>query len=147
MKDPTDWLLQGPAFVRYRTLIDLVGRPESDREVEAAYREMLADSLVVSLVRDINAWEKQYPITRHNDAVHPLHRLVFAAGIGIKGNELQEGIDAVLEHQSEQGPFKSASSFPRLSAATGSPGGTGWPQTRRSSFMRFCVSVSATRAS
>jgi hypothetical protein len=74
--------------------------------VEAAYSDMLDDPLVKALVRDVNAWEEQYPITRHNDAVHPLHKLVFAAAIGVQAAELQPAIDSILAHQSPEGTFQ-----------------------------------------
>lgn len=101
-----DWLLNGPAFVRYRTLLDLCNANPDDTDVESAYREMIDDPKVKALVETVNAWEEQRPITRHNDSVHPLHQLVFAASIGIRAEELSAGITSILSHQSEEGPFQ-----------------------------------------
>jgi hypothetical protein len=101
-----DWLMGGPAFVRYQTLTELLGRPSTDSDVRAAREAMATDMLVLQLISDVNGWEDQYPITRHNDAVHPLHKLVFAADIGITRGELKPAIDAVLAHQADEGPFQ-----------------------------------------
>jgi len=110
---PTDWLLEGPAFVRYRTLVDLMGKPATAAEVKAARLEMLADPLVKQLVADVNGWERQPTITRHNDAVHPLHKLVFAADIGLNRKELKPGVDSVLSHQAPEGPLQIKIVIPR----------------------------------
>lgn len=103
---PVEWLKSGSACVRYCTLRELEGRPAQDGEVGAAYLEMLADPLVASLIREVNAWEAQYPIARHNDAGHTLHKLVFAAGLGIGRAELEPAVGAILAHQSPEGPFQ-----------------------------------------
>lgn len=110
---PIDWLRGGPAFVRYRCLKDLGGATDDDAEVVAAYRAVLADPAVVSLIREVNDWEKQYPITRHNDSAHPLHKLVFLAGLGVKRAELEPAVTAILAHQSPEGPFQVKISIPR----------------------------------
>ena len=101
-----NWLQDGPAFIKYRTLLDLLDKPEDDLEVKKAYKEMLADPLVQQLITDVNDWENQYVIKRHNDAIHPLHKLVFASSIGIKKKELKPAIDSILSHQSPEGPFQ-----------------------------------------
>ena len=109
-----DWLLQGPAFVRYRTLIDLIGLPSDDRKVQSAYDEMLADPLVSELVSQVNAWEDQLPLVRHNDASHHLHRLAFAADIGLDARELKPCVDAILRHRSAEGPYHGIPGTPHL---------------------------------
>jgi hypothetical protein len=43
---PIDWLLGGEPFVRYRTLIDLLGKPEKDKEVEKAKKQIRQHRLV-----------------------------------------------------------------------------------------------------
>jgi len=118
---PVDWLLQGPAFVRYRCFADLQGRADDDPEVVAAYREMVADPQVSALIRDVNDWEHQYPITRHNDAIHPLHKLVFAAGLGVRPVELEGAITAIMAHQSPEGPFQVKISIPKAFGGDGVP--------------------------
>jgi hypothetical protein len=106
VKPPIDWLMQGPGFIRYRTLIDLMGKFEDDGQVKAAYQEMIADPLVAGLIAEVSDWENQYVIKRHNDANHPLHKLVFAAGLGIRKEELRQGVESILSHRSPEGPFQ-----------------------------------------
>ncbi len=106
MNLPLEWLASGPAFVRYRALVDLEGRTQTDKDVKNAYEEMLADPLVAGLISQVNAWEEQYTITRHNDAAHPLHKLVFLADIGVKKEALEPAVDSILSHQSPEGPFE-----------------------------------------
>jgi hypothetical protein len=43
---PIDWLMAGEPFVRYRTLVDLVGKPEGDKEVEKAKTQIRRHSLI-----------------------------------------------------------------------------------------------------
>jgi hypothetical protein len=113
MKPPIDWLMDGPAFVKYRTLVDLEGESESEKEVKKAYEEMLTDPLVAGLIAETNDWENQYTITRHNDAAHPLHKLVFLADIGIKKDALKPAINSIIAHQSPEGPFQIRIVIPR----------------------------------
>jgi hypothetical protein len=114
MNTPIDWLLGGPAFVRYRVLIDLLKKPENDPDVRTAYNVMLNDPLVKDLVNEVNRWEGQYVIKRHNDAAHPLHKLVFAASLGIGRRVLQPAVDSILSHQSDEGPFQIKIAIPRV---------------------------------
>lgn len=106
MKLPLDWLALGPAFVRFRTLVDFMDKPEADKDVKKAYEEMVTYPLIAGLIKEVNDWENQYTITRHNDAVHPLHKLVFLADIGVRKEALQPGLDSILAHQSPEGPFQ-----------------------------------------
>lgn len=114
MKAPIDWLLDGPAFVRYRTLTDLMDKSDTDGEVKAVYKEMMDDPLVKVLISEVSDWENQYVIKRHNDAAHPSHKLAFAAGLGIKKQVLKQGVDAVLSHQSPEGPFQVRIAIPKV---------------------------------
>jgi hypothetical protein len=102
----TDWLLKGPPFVAYSTFTDLLrGVVQMDDE-EGLRRGMLADPLVKRLIAEVNDWENQPPLKRHNDAAHPLHKLVFLAEIGIGRETLAPAVEAVLAHQSPEGPFQ-----------------------------------------
>jgi len=118
-KPPPDWLLSGPAFVRYRTLLDLMDKPKSHPDVKAAYAEMLADPLVDKLIADVNAWECQRAITRHNDAAHPLHKLVFLADIGLTRKQLAPAVNAIVAHQSKDGPFQVRIEIPKAFGGDG----------------------------
>jgi len=67
---------------------------------------MLDNPAFKQIVEEVNRWETQRIITRHNDAAHVLHKLVFLADLGIPANVLEQGIEAILKHQSEEGPFQ-----------------------------------------
>ncbi len=108
-----DWLVEGPAFVRYRALLDLFPSRMEPGDEEDLRREMLADPLVKRLVAEVNDWENQPPLKRHNDAGHPLHKLVFLAEIGVGRDVLAPAVESVLAHQSPEGPFQVKSVLPK----------------------------------
>ena len=45
MQDSTRWLLDGPAWIEYRTRVDLLEQSETEPEVMAARQAMLTDPL------------------------------------------------------------------------------------------------------
>ncbi|KPK73763.1 hypothetical protein AMJ87_00695 [candidate division WOR_3 bacterium SM23_60] len=60
-----DWLLSGEHFVRYRTLIDLLGREKTDREVLSAKRSIRTHRLIKDIFRRQNVkgyWGSQRDI-------------------------------------------------------------------------------------
>lgn len=123
MKVPIDWLLEGPGFVRYRTLLDLLNKPENDAEVKSAYSQMLVDPLVAALIAEVNDWGNQPALTNHRDAVHPLHKFAFLGGLGIKKDILKPAIEKILAHQSEDGAFQLRIALPK---AFGGDGKAAW---------------------
>ena len=71
MNAVTQWLVESPEpWTRYRTLRDLLGRPEEDAEVAAARAALLAHPQVQSLIALAATWPGR-AIQRHNDASHP----------------------------------------------------------------------------
>ena len=118
---PLDWLTQGPSWVRHRALRDLEGRSAGDPEVEAAYGKMVADPPVAALIAEVNGWGDQSPVTRHNDSGHVLHKLVFAADIGVRRAELAPAIDAILAHRSPEGPLQVRVEIPVAFGGDGVP--------------------------
>jgi hypothetical protein len=85
--DPTDWLLsEGEPWVRYRTLVDLLDLPEDDSEVVAARQAMLDHPKVKALIAEAATWPG-YPLKRHNDAKHPLHKLAVLADFGLRADD------------------------------------------------------------
>lgn len=121
----TTWLLASDEpWTRYRTLRDLLNRPESDAEVMAARREMLANPQVKTLIANITAWGKR-PLARHNDASHPLYALSTLSDFGVQMNDrgLKSCLKAVLAHQSPEGAFLSPLKIP---AAFGGDDQTAW---------------------
>ena len=114
------WLLTaGEPWTRYRTLIDLLDLPEQDLEVMAARTEMLEHPLVQAMIAEAGAWPG-YPLKRHNDAAHPLYKFSTLADFGIKKDDpgMRGGLDAVLAHQSQEGPFQIVVNIPRAFGGT-----------------------------
>jgi hypothetical protein len=69
MTNTAPWLLaSGEPWTRYRTLVDLLHRPQDDAEVQAARAEMLAHPQVQALIAGAATWGER-PIQRHNNPV------------------------------------------------------------------------------
>jgi hypothetical protein len=107
MSAASNWLLSGPAWVRYRTYRDMLGQPEAAAPVQAARAEMLADPQIQALVAELQGWPGP-ALKRHNDAGHLLHKATFLADLGLRAND--PGMDVVVErmlaHPSSQGPLR-----------------------------------------
>ncbi len=119
MKPPVNWLLDGTAFVRYRTLLDILAKPKDDADVEVAYKQMLANFLVADLIAEVNDWDKQPALTNHRNAVHHLHKLAFLAGLGVKKAKLKSAVDSILLHQSNEGWFQLQIALPKTFGGNG----------------------------
>jgi hypothetical protein len=119
----TDWLLSGPAWVQYRTRLDLMGQAEQDAEVRQTRRAMLADPQVRGVVQELADWPGSV-LTSHKSAGHPLHKLEFLADLGLKADDPGMGaiVKRVTSHQSEQGPFQVLMNIPRHFGGTGKDG-------------------------
>jgi hypothetical protein len=102
-----NWLLEGPSWVQYRTRLDLLGEPADSLDVVTARQAMLADPQIHAILADLRNWPG-YPLKRHNDAAHPIHKLAFLADLGVVPTD--PGMDTLLEkilaHQSPDGPFQ-----------------------------------------
>jgi hypothetical protein len=121
-----DWLLaSGEPWTRYGTLVELLERPKNDLQVQAARaEEMLAHARVQTLIGEVAGWPG-YPLPRHNDARHPIHKLSVLAGLGVRASDpgLAAGINAVMAHQSAQGAFQT---LVKISPAFGGTGEEQW---------------------
>jgi len=108
MKDTVQWLLESDEpWTRYRTLIDLLERPDDDPDVQAARSEMVNHPLVRGLIDDAASWPG-YALKRHNDAKHPIHTLAVLAEFGLRADDpgMPAVVDTVMKHQSIEGPFQ-----------------------------------------
>ncbi len=104
-----DWLLAShEPWTRYRTLVDLLAKPEHDPETVQARVDMLVDAQVHDLIQQMCSWPG-YVIKRHNDARHLIYALSVLADFGVRAQDpgVDAGIQAVLAHQSQQGAFQS----------------------------------------
>ena len=107
MNQPIDWLLNGPPWVEYRARVELLGQPEDHPEVHHAREAMLAHPQVRRLMDEVGEWPG--PILKsHKSAGHVLHKLVFLADLGLRAGDagVDEIIDRIQAHQSEEGPYQ-----------------------------------------
>lgn len=120
MEKVIDWLLEGPAWIRYRCLTELLGVPETDRRVVEARSKMVHDPQINLLISEIKKWETAL-LKRHNDAVHPIHKICFLADLGfsIENQDIKEIAALILNHQDVSGPFLSLSNYPVHFGGTG----------------------------
>lgn len=125
----TNWLLESDEpWTRYRTLADLLDRPEDDPEVQAARAEMLAHPQVQEMVAEAATWPG-YPLKRHNDAGHPIYKFSTLADFGVRADDpgpalsvvegMPAGIEAVVAHQSPEGAFQILVNIPKTFGGTG----------------------------
>jgi hypothetical protein len=102
-----DWLLAGPAWVQYRTQVDLLGRAPSEPEMVAFRQHVVSDPQVNGLLSELGSWPGS-ALTSHKSAGSLMHKLNFIADLGLQRSD--PGVDVVLgrvlAHQSPQGPFQ-----------------------------------------
>lgn len=114
MNDQTvDWLLQGEAWVEYRTRIDLLGEPETSPQVRAARKAMLANPKIKTLLVELSNWPGEV-LNSHRSASQPFHKLKFIADLGLNINDsaVKKIVNKVMAHQSNQGPFQLPTNVP-----------------------------------
>jgi hypothetical protein len=119
--DLTRWLLDSDEpWTRYRTLVDLLDRPEDDPEVRAACNEMLAHPQVQAMIAETANWGDR-PLKRHNDASHPIYKFSTLADFGLRVDDpgMEAGIEAVMVHQSPEGAFQTVVNIPKVFGGTG----------------------------
>ncbi|MGW8318372.1 MAG: hypothetical protein ACWGPS_03935 [Candidatus Promineifilaceae bacterium] len=112
--DVIDWLLtSGEPWTRYRTLIDLLDRPADDAESRAARAEMLRHPQVKALVTAAASWPGP-PLTRHNDASHPIYAFTTLADFGLRhdDSDMVEAVALIMDHQATEGAFQSLLNIP-----------------------------------
>ena len=121
LTDQIQWLLgSGEPWTRYRTLVDLLDRPEDDAEVQNARAEMVTHPQVQALVEEAATWPG-YALKRHNDARHPLYKFSTLADFGVRASDpgMDVGIEAVLARQSAEGAFQTPINIPQVFGGTG----------------------------
>jgi hypothetical protein len=120
MDMPVEWLLSGPAWVQYRTRLDLLGQQPTLPEMVAAREVMLAAGEVRALVKELAGWPGP-ALRRHNDSGHVLHKLSFVAELGLRAEDpgMAEVIAAILSHQSDEGAFQVVANVAERYGGTG----------------------------
>ncbi len=113
MASAIDWLLQGEPWVQYRARIDLLGESATSSRVAQARKAMLAHPQVQSLVNDLSRLHDTV-ISSHKSAGHPLHKLVFAADLGLRTRDsgIRPVVDDILKHRAPDGPFQVLMNIP-----------------------------------
>ena len=107
MVETMRWLLEGLPWVEYRTRVDVLGESESAPAVRSARERMLAHPQLRSLLDEVSRWP--WPsLKRHNDAAHPVHKLVFLADLGLRAGDAEADAIAVrlLEQAAPEGAFQ-----------------------------------------
>jgi hypothetical protein len=115
MDERIEWLLSSDEpWTRYRTLIDLLERPEGSDEAQGARRAMLEHPQIRHLIKDVACWPG-YALKRHNDAKHPLYKFSTLADFGFNFHDpgMKQAVDRVLHHQSPEGAFETLVFIPR----------------------------------
>jgi hypothetical protein len=115
------WLLgSDEPWTRYRTLVDLLDRPEDAPEVQAARAEMLAHPRVQALIAEATTWPGS-ALKRHNDAGHPIYAFGTLADFGVRHDDagMAAAIEAVMAHQSAEGAFQSLMNIHQRYGGTG----------------------------
>jgi hypothetical protein len=107
MDDVIQWMLTGPAWVEYRTRIDLLGQSEDDPQVLKAHQEVLAHPQIQSLIDELANWPGDV-LKSHKSAGHPIHKLTFLADLGLRATDPGIGtiVERILERQADEGPFQ-----------------------------------------
>ena len=121
MPDAIPWLLESDEpWTRYRTLVDLLDKPEGDAEVQAARAEMLAHPQVKALIAEVARWPGG-AIKRHNDAGHTIYKLSTLADFGVRADDpgMAPAIEAVMAHRSPEGAFQSLVNIAKAFGGTG----------------------------
>jgi hypothetical protein len=115
-----EWLLEGDAWIQYRTRVDLLGQDEADPQVRAARKAMLADAKIQSLLAELNDWPGAV-LNSHKSASQPFHKLAFIADLGLNVSDtpVKKIAKKVMAHQSEQGPFQLTTNVPTHFGGTG----------------------------
>jgi hypothetical protein len=120
MNIPVDWLLEGGAWIEYRTRRDLLGQSEQETPVRSARQSMLADAGVQRLLAELSGWPGTV-ISSHKSAGQPFHKLTFIADLGLVADD--PGVDGIvgriLERQSAEGPFQLPTNIPTHYGGTG----------------------------
>ncbi|MBN1994474.1 MAG: hypothetical protein JW953_17380 [Anaerolineae bacterium] len=117
----TQWLLaSNEPWTRYRTLVDLLDRPEDDIEVQSARAEMLTHPQVQAMLAETATWG-QTPFKRHNDAGYPIYKFSTLADFGLRAGDsgIAAGIKAILAHQSPEGAFQTVVNIPQAFGGSG----------------------------
>jgi hypothetical protein len=100
--------------------VDLLALPADDEGVKSARAEMVSHPKVRELVAQTATWGER-ALKRHNDASHPIYAFSTLADFGLVADDpgLDAGIEAVMAHQSPEGPFQTVVLLPKQFGGSG----------------------------
>jgi hypothetical protein len=99
MEIPVDWLMEGPAWIRYRTRIGLLGEKATSSTALSDRKEMLHEPQIAGLIRSLASWPGP-PIRNHKQADLLAYKLGFLAEIGARRGD--PGIDGIAQKIAKQ---------------------------------------------
>lgn len=108
-----NWFLQGEGWIEYRTRVDLLEQPETDPQVIAARRKMLADPKIKALLAELTDWPGTV-LSSHRSASQSFHKLSFIAELGLRVSDppVKKIAGKAMKRQSKQGPFQLPTNVP-----------------------------------
>ncbi len=119
MTPVTDWLLEGPAWIKYRTRIDLLGQLETDEQVGIVRKVMVVDPVLKHFVDELKDWPG--PAIKSHKTTLLYHKLGFLADVGfrLEDPDIQPIAKRILENQSPEGPFNVTINLPKAFGGDG----------------------------
>ena len=113
MDETIEWLLEGSAWVEYKTRLDLLFQDKENEDVIESRKRMLHCPEIKSLIAELQDWPGSV-LTSHKNAGHLIHKLTFLADLGIRNDDLGVGeiIGKIFRHRSPQGPFQVLMNIP-----------------------------------
>ena len=107
MPIPVDWLMQGPAYIQYRTRLDLLGEGETSPAVRSARLAMLDQPEIRELVDSLSDWPGKV-LSSHKSASQSFHTLNFLTDLGLRYDDpgMAQVAEKILAQASPEGPFR-----------------------------------------
>jgi hypothetical protein len=93
--------------------VDLLEQSETQPQVSAARRAMLAEPKIKALLAELGDWPGTV-LNSHKSASQPFHKLEFIADLGLNIHDapVRKIVHKVMKHQSKQGPFQLPTNVP-----------------------------------
>ena len=119
MTTVTDWLLEGPLWVAYRTRVDLLGQSETTEPVLQARKALVLDPALREMVVDLKDWPG--PAIKSHKTTLLYHKLGLLADVGFRyvDPDIRPIVNQILENQSPEGIFTVTINLPKAFGGDG----------------------------
>jgi len=109
-------------WVKYNLQSQLQNLPYNNSKVKKYKEEMNQHPKIQELIKECKTWPG-YSLIRHNDAAHPIHKIVMLADFGLTSKDpgIDEIVNKILSNQSEDGSFQSQLEIPTRYGGGGKP--------------------------